>query len=105
MHLHYMENISADSLRHITKTLPEASTSPWFRNLSKLLKEINPTSHDVVTTLVLLSASVTDGNALPPYLQAPAYFDISKKLMAMDSGRLQDGKFQGLADKIQKYFR
>ena len=73
--------------RHVTQTLPRDSTSPWFRNLAGLLKELNPTSHDIVTTLVLLSASVTNGNALPPFVQAPAYFEVSRRLMAMDSGR------------------
>lgn len=45
------------------------------------------TSRDGVTTLVFLFASVTNGMSLPSILQAPAYFDVSRKLMAEGSGR------------------
>lgn len=70
----------------ISQTLPYGSDAPWFRNLAKLLKKLNPTSHDVTSTLVLLSAAVNSGSALPPYLRPPRYYHISDSIMAADAG-------------------
>ena len=42
------------------------------------------TSHDIISILVVLSASVTNGQPLPPYLQAPAPYQLSQRLESLD---------------------
>lgn len=73
-------------MAHITQTLPAKPTSPWFKKLASIIIKINPTSEAVTSNLVLLSASVRNGSALPPYLKAPKYFQVSEAIMEMDSG-------------------
>ena len=78
------------TLSQISQTLPYGSDTSWFGNLAKLLKKLNPTSHDVTSTLVLLSAAVNSGSALPPYLRPPRYFHVSDSIMAADAGIQKD---------------
>jgi len=60
----------------------------WLAALSKLVDTINPTSHAITSILSLLSASVTQGSALPPFIQLPEPYDLSRRLEALDSGIL-----------------
>lgn len=60
----------------------------WLDDLSKLMKTVNPTSHSITSVLSLLSASVTQGSALPPYMQIPEPFLLSRRLEALDKGIL-----------------
>jgi hypothetical protein len=60
----------------------------WVDALSKLVDTVNPTSHAITSVLSLLSASVTQGSALPPYIQLPEAYDLSRRLEALDKGIL-----------------
>ncbi|KAE9372370.1 hypothetical protein N431DRAFT_339051 [Stipitochalara longipes BDJ] len=60
----------------------------WLDALSKLVDTINPTSHGITSIISLLSASVTQGSALPPFIQLPEPYDLSRRLEALDSGIL-----------------
>ena len=60
----------------------------WLSDLTVLVDSINPTSHQITSTLSLLSASVKEGSALPPYLQVPEPYNLSRRLEALDSGIL-----------------
>lgn len=60
----------------------------WIDDLSKLLDSIDPTSHHITSILTLLSASVTQGSALPPYMQLPKPYQLSRRLEALDRGIL-----------------
>ncbi len=60
----------------------------WLDALSKLVDTVNPTSHAVTSILSLLSASVTQGSALPPFIQLPEPYDLSRRLEALDKGIL-----------------
>ena len=57
----------------------------WLKNFGRLIRSINVTSHELTSTLSLLSASVTNGNSLPPYLKAPEPYRLSAKLEAIDA--------------------
>ena len=57
----------------------------WLRNFARLVKSAKVTSHGVTSTLSLLSASVINGNPLPPYLKAPEPYQLSAKLEALDA--------------------
>lgn len=73
---------------YAARTIPPKSNddSPWLSNLRRLLKEIAPTSHEISSILILLSSAVTGGTALPPYLLAPKFYNISQRLDALDPG-------------------
>jgi hypothetical protein len=60
----------------------------WIDDLTVLIDSIGPTSHAVTSILCLLSASVKQGSALPPYLQIPQPYDLNSKLEALDRGIL-----------------
>lgn len=60
----------------------------WLNNLSVLTDSINPTSHHITSTLSLLSASVREGSALPPYMVLPESYNLSRRLNALDNGIL-----------------
>ncbi|KAF2432446.1 hypothetical protein EJ08DRAFT_585764 [Tothia fuscella] len=62
----------------------DESQSQWTADLCRLMKSINSTSHEITSLLSLLSASVTNGQPLPPYLSAPAPYGLSTKLEALD---------------------
>lgn len=53
-----------------------------------LLKEVGPTTHGITSILALLSASVIQGSALPPYLRLPEPYGLLRKLEKLDNGIL-----------------
>ena len=61
------------------------STSKWSEDFHKLMAEANLTTHDITMLLSLLSASVRNASALPPYLRAPKPFGLTTKLEELDS--------------------
>lgn len=74
-----------------SKNFPNSRASTqrtWLNNLSKLLDGIAPTSHRLTSTLCLVSASVIQGTALPPYIQLPELHALDKILEGLDSGIL-----------------
>ena len=74
-----------------SKNLPNSRASTkrtWLNDLSKLLEGISPTSHHLTSTLSLLSASVIQGTALPPYLQVPEPLPLDQILNGLDTGIL-----------------
>lgn len=60
----------------------------WLSDLIVLMDSINPTSHQITSTLSLLSASVREGFALPPYMQLPEAYNLSRRLESLDKGIL-----------------
>lgn len=74
----YASNILAD------KDDNDPNQATWLKTFARLVKSINVTSYEMTSTLSLLSASVINGNPLPPYLKAPAPYKLSQKLEAID---------------------
>ncbi|KIM93313.1 hypothetical protein OIDMADRAFT_35813 [Oidiodendron maius Zn] len=72
-------------MSHLSQKLPRKSSIGWFQNLAKLLDEINPTSHDITSMLILLSTAIKNGNPLPPYLYPPKFYNIVDSIAAIDS--------------------
>ncbi|KAK2629287.1 hypothetical protein QTJ16_000107 [Diplocarpon rosae] len=60
----------------------------WLHDLSVLVDSIGPTSHSITSVLSMLSASVTQGTALPPYIQLPEHYNLSRRLEKLDKGIL-----------------
>ena len=59
-------------------------STEWLEDFKQLLAQIRTTSHEVTTLLSLLSASLANGQPLPPYLQTPSPYGLSDKLEALD---------------------
>ncbi|TAQ84624.1 hypothetical protein B7494_g7055 [Chlorociboria aeruginascens] len=60
----------------------------WLVDLTKLIDNVGGTSHQITSILSLLSASVKQGVALPPYLELPKPYNLSRRLEALDRGIL-----------------
>ena len=56
----------------------------WLLSFRKLIGETNVTSQAITTLLTLMSASVANGQPLPPYLRVPEPFRYTEKLDEMD---------------------
>ena len=82
--LRYMALIGYASRDYgVTPDSPDERT--WLRDFTRVVKSIEVTSEEITSMLALLSASVISGSPLPPYLKAPAAFQLSDKLEALDS--------------------
>ncbi|OBT82678.1 hypothetical protein VE02_09333 [Pseudogymnoascus sp. 03VT05] len=70
-------------------TKPETATQrAWLNDLSVLIEDVGPTSHQITSTLSLLSASIIQGSTLPPYIQLPPPYYLNRRLEALDTGIL-----------------
>lgn len=56
----------------------------WLHDFQQLVGEAHMTSEQVTTLLSLVSASVSNGQALPPYLRVPEPWVLASKLDTMD---------------------
>lgn len=91
--MNYMSLISYATQTWSTPSFPNSDSSTpshhaWLEDLAVLLNEVGPTTHSFTSTLALLSASVTQGSALPPYMQLPEPYGLSMKLEKLDKGIL-----------------
>lgn len=60
------------------------STSEWVWHFRELMGDANVTSRSITTLLSLMASSVKNGQPLPPYLQVPEPFQLSKRLDELD---------------------
>ena len=63
---------------------PDAEESRWLQDFRDFTKDLKLTSHDMTSTLCLVSASITNSQPLPPYLRIPEPFRLSDKLSSVD---------------------
>ncbi|KAL8808255.1 MAG: hypothetical protein Q9223_005416 [Gallowayella weberi] len=83
--LNYMALISyASNILH-NHDDNETDQATWLKDFRRLVRSVDVTSQELTSTLALLSASVTNGNPLPPYLHAPEPYRLSQKLEAIDA--------------------
>ncbi|THV48868.1 hypothetical protein BGAL_0223g00100 [Botrytis galanthina] len=68
--------------------------SKWLRDLATVMEDVEPTSHQITSTLALLSAAITAGAALPPFIQLPQPYSLNRRLEALDSGILDSRHIQ-----------
>ncbi|PVH88337.1 hypothetical protein DL98DRAFT_478193 [Cadophora sp. DSE1049] len=77
-------------IAYASESFPAAhSKSPWLAQFASQRDSSDHESHKVTTLLALLSASLKNGQSLPPYLQTPTGFRISDELLG-DGGSLLD---------------
>lgn len=58
----------------------DPSASTWLSEISRTHSVTGRTSEEVTSLLALLSASIKNGQALPPHLKTPSSFHISDQL-------------------------
>lgn len=63
----------------------EGSESKWSEDFRRLVMEANLTTHEITTILSLISASIKNGQPLPPYVKTPTPYRLSERLLKMDS--------------------
>jgi hypothetical protein len=86
--------ISIRSIEHIfsyitligyaSTTFNNAESNQWSNDFRRLINSVNATSQEITSLLSLLSASITNGQPLPPYLKVPAPYGLSTKLEKLD---------------------
>ncbi|KAL8953173.1 MAG: hypothetical protein Q9222_000946 [Ikaeria aurantiellina] len=83
--LNYMALISyASTVLSDKDNKDDPDQASWIKNFGRLVKDISITSHELTSILSLLSASVSNGSPLPPYLRPPEPYRLSAKLEAID---------------------
>ena len=62
--------------------------SEWLSDFRRVTAQSRLTSHELTSTLILVSSSITNKQPLPPYIHVPHPIDIAEKLAAIDPGIL-----------------
>ena len=75
---------ASNNFVHSPSPSPDTKAS-WIEDFARLVSSVNTTSQEITSILALLSAAVTNGNPLPPYLKAPQAYKLSTRLEELDS--------------------
>jgi hypothetical protein len=91
--MNYMSLVSYATQTWSTPSFSSSDSSTpshhaWLEDFAVLLNEVGPTTHAITSSLALLSASVTQGSALPPYMSLPEPYELSRRLEKLDKGIL-----------------
>ena len=78
----FMALISYSTLAFTTEA--SAEESAWLRDFRHFTSDLNLTSHEITSTLCLVSASVTNKQPLPPYLRPPRPYDLVDHMEEVD---------------------
>jgi hypothetical protein len=65
-----------------------ANRRVWLNDLSNLIDSVGATTHQITSILSLLSASIKQGTRLPPHLNLPQPYNLSRRLEILDKGIL-----------------
>ena len=82
--LNYLTLISYGSRNLAHEASQSSGQASWIHDFSRLVGSLEVTSQEVTSILALLSAAVTNGNPLPPYLQAPKPYQLIRRLEELD---------------------
>jgi hypothetical protein len=80
--INYISLIGYASAKFSDGTAEEESV--WASDFRKMLTSVRATSHEITGLLTTLSASIANGQPLPPYLKTPQPYKLSAKLEAID---------------------
>lgn len=61
-----------------------AEESNWMKDFRQFAGDMNLTSHDITSTLCLVSTSISNAQPLPPYLKMPKPYDLVDRMAAAD---------------------
>jgi hypothetical protein len=68
--------------------IPTQQEQRWLRQLASAIEATDFNSHNITSLLCHLSAAVSTGTALPPYLSPPEPFPLARKLQKLNDGLL-----------------
>jgi hypothetical protein len=57
----------------------------WSDDFRRLIRNIQPTSHEITMILTLCSAAIRNGEPLPPYVPKPKPYDFTARLEELDN--------------------
>jgi len=80
--INYISLIGYASAKFSDGTVEEETL--WAVDFRKMLTSVRATSHEITGLLTTLSASIANGQPLPPYLKTPQPYQLSAKLEAID---------------------
>lgn len=80
--INHISLIGYASAKFSDETMEEESV--WASDFRKMLTSVRATSHEITGLLSLLSASIANGQPLPPYLKTPQPYQLSAKLEEID---------------------
>ncbi|KAF2861628.1 hypothetical protein K470DRAFT_214617 [Piedraia hortae CBS 480.64] len=60
------------------------NTSRWRADFHRIVAEVDVFNHQIIMLLSLFSATIATGSPLPPYLQVPEPYQLSKRLDEID---------------------
>lgn len=56
----------------------------WIKDFRRLVEIANTTNRECTTLLAMLSAAISSGNPLPPFMQPPSPYELVEKLDTID---------------------
>lgn len=56
----------------------------WLDALALVLRDVSPSHHSIVSTLMLLSNSLFSGHSMPPFLPLPRPYEMTRALLRLD---------------------
>lgn len=65
-------------------TDPDAEESGWLKDFRHFTSDLNLTSHEITSTLCLVSASIRNKQPLPPYLKVPSPYSLAERMESVD---------------------
>lgn len=67
---------------------PAAEHTTWSNDFRRLVSDCHSTSNQITSILSLLSSCLSNGQALPPYLELPQPFAFARRLESIDKNIL-----------------
>jgi len=63
----------------------QLTDSEWMTDFKQLIASLQLTSHNVTSLLAIISAAISSGKPLPPYLKAPEPYRLGELLEGLDT--------------------
>lgn len=90
--VNYMTLVSfaSEAMSASYPNVPANARRDWLHDFGALINQVSPTAHQITSILSMLSASVSQGTALPPHIETmlPKPYMLSRRLEQLDRGIL-----------------
>lgn len=81
--LNYL-TLMAYSSQTLSKSEPGVEHTVWSRDFRRLAMDSHGTSNQMISVLSLLSSCLSNGQALPPYLELPQPYAFVRRIESID---------------------
>lgn len=86
--LNYQALLAYASQTLSSNNKPAAEHTAWSHDFRRLATDHHATSNQITSILALLSSCLSNGQALPPYLELPQPFAFTRRLESIDKNIL-----------------